>query len=256
MNSHEQSRAYWNELAECYQRETRIACDDFHYGPLLPGDADLGLLPDQLDGQTCLELACGAAQNSVFLSKRGAACTAVDVSEAQLSTARGLAAAHDADIVFMQASIDALPFADSAQFRLVHTNSLGFSADPAELTRRATALLAPGGTFISATNHAAFAGEWLELDDEETGMFLTDYFHPPSDVRAAPEARGAVVCCRSYPPSEVCRWYREAGLVIDAVLEPPAQEGPAPYESPDWRDLAPQLRRFPFMTILRGTKPR
>ena len=37
------SRMYWDAAADLYQNQTRISCEDFHYGPLLPGDSDLRL---------------------------------------------------------------------------------------------------------------------------------------------------------------------------------------------------------------------
>ena len=44
-NTDEGSARYWDDLAEVYQKETRISTTDFHYGPLLPGDSTLQLLP-------------------------------------------------------------------------------------------------------------------------------------------------------------------------------------------------------------------
>ena len=42
--------SYWNTIADAYQREPHISTDDFHYGPLLPGDRELGQLPDAMEG--------------------------------------------------------------------------------------------------------------------------------------------------------------------------------------------------------------
>ena len=70
-NTDESSARYWDDLADLYQKETRISTDDFHYGPLLPGDSILGLLPP-VPQRSCLEIGCGAGQNSIFLAKQGA----------------------------------------------------------------------------------------------------------------------------------------------------------------------------------------
>ena len=70
---------YWNIIADEYQDVTHISVDDFHYGPLLPGDRALGLIPPLDPGARCLELACGAGQNSLYLaSAYGADCVAID----------------------------------------------------------------------------------------------------------------------------------------------------------------------------------
>ena len=71
---------YWEEIAAAYQTETVISTDDFHYGPLIAGDSTLKLLPETLEGLDCLEVGCGGAQNSIYLAKHGANCTAVDIS--------------------------------------------------------------------------------------------------------------------------------------------------------------------------------
>ena len=86
-------RNYWNCLSSKYQRMMRISCDDFHYGPQIPGDSVLRLLPPLQPGMRALELGCGAAQNSIFLARKGLDCTALDISSEQLAHARKLAAA-------------------------------------------------------------------------------------------------------------------------------------------------------------------
>ena len=89
---------YWENIVDQYQRETKISCDDFHYGPLIDGDSVLKLLPDNLKDLNCLEIACGGAQNSIYLASRGAKCTALDASRAQISYAEKLAQKNSVDI--------------------------------------------------------------------------------------------------------------------------------------------------------------
>ena len=84
----EPQRRYWNAIAADYRAITRIDGSDFHYGPLLPGERKLRLLPPLTPGMTALELGCGEGQNSLYLARLGLQCTALDISEAQLSYAR------------------------------------------------------------------------------------------------------------------------------------------------------------------------
>ena len=84
-------RRYWNRLADAYHQLTRIAVDDFHYGPQIPGESRLQLLPPLRRGQQALELGCGGAQNSLWLARKGLECTALDLSAVQLRHARRLA---------------------------------------------------------------------------------------------------------------------------------------------------------------------
>ncbi len=81
----------WDAMSAGYQADTRISTDDVHYAPLCAGERELGLLGD-VAGKRTLELACGAAQNSIALAKRGAEAVALDISAAQLGAARALVA--------------------------------------------------------------------------------------------------------------------------------------------------------------------
>ena len=125
-NTDASSARYWDDLAKLYQSETRISTTDFHYGPLLPGDSTLGLLPSigkndaanfqcsekNMGGGSAsfqtLELGCGAGQNSIFLAKQGAQCVAIDISEEQLAHGRKLAKKENVDVDFRCLSMDSL----------------------------------------------------------------------------------------------------------------------------------------------------
>ncbi len=256
------ARRYWDGIAAAYQRETRISCDDFHYGPLLPGDSRLRLLPESLAGLACLELGSGAAQNSVHLASREARCTALDISGDQLDHARRLAAAAGVRLDLVQGDLLAAPFHAAAAFDLIHSVfALPFVADPARVLRAAAALLRPGGTLLLSTAHPLSTAEWIELDAGETGVLLPDYFHPQPDSRSLDS--GAQTVCRPAPVEEVFGWLLAAGLSVDRLLEPrplPPPVGrpltaPAPYSSDAWLEHQEELNRVPFALVLRAHKP-
>ena len=298
-NTDEGSARYWDDLAEVYQKETRISTTDFHYGPLLPGDSALNLLPVDLCRPgaptrrfRCLEIGCGAGQNSIFLAKQGAECVAIDISEEQLAHGRKLAKAENVEVDFQCVSMDSLkdlqhpprpsqssghPSAGGEQnqsppsegcpqggvglFDLIHsTYALPFSVDPAKVIAEAASMLNPSGTFLLTTGHPLYAGEWLEVGDDEDGVFLPDYFQPEPDVRMALDD-GAISAARYWPISQLAEWIHESGLVIERVLEPPPMPIPemseeeilsnVPYESADWRTLYPQLARIPVVVIFK-----
>jgi len=290
-NSDQSSTRYWDDLAEVYQRETRISTDDFHYGPLLPGDSGLNLLPD-VSGLRCLEIGCGAGQNSIFLAKQGAQCIAIDISEEQLAHGRKLAAAENVDVDFQCVSMDSLeqlhnpsrpsrcsghpshggelftspppegcPQGGVGLFDLIHsTYALPFSADPEKVIAEAAAMLKPGGMFLLTTGHPLYTGEWLDTGEGEEGLFLPDYFHPESDVRMALDD-GAISAAQYWPISQLAEWIHAAGLTIDRLLEPEPLPIPdmseaeirerVPYESADWRALYPQLARVPVVVVFK-----
>ena len=256
-------RGYWDSLADEYARITRIRTDDFHYGPQIPGERELRLLPPLGPESSALELGCGGGQNSVWLAKKGVRCEALDVSEGQLAHARALAAREDVRIGFRRASLEEFAAGPppAAPFDLVHSShALEFVADPGPVVRAMAAAAKTGGTVLVSTVHPVFNGEWIvgEWEDENgrdagdagSGLFLRSYFSPPDDVRD--DAFGHAVS-RAWPVSAWFGWFRAAGLEVTALLEPPATPD-APYTSDDWANHGGELDRIPSTVILAGVK--
>ncbi len=277
-NTDESSAKYWDDLTEVYQKETRISTGDFHYGPLLPGDSTLQLLPPRLrrgsgapaDSIRCLEIGCGAGQNSIFLAKQGAQCIATDISKEQLAHGRKIAKAEGASVDFRRISMDSLgdlqtpprpslrsghparggglsefpPLGECPQggkglFDLIHsTYALPFSAEPAKVITDATTLLKPGGTLLLTTGHPLYAGEWLDIGDGEDGVFLPDYFRPEPDVRMSLDDK-TMNAAQNWPVSTLAEWLHDAGLVIERLLEP----APMPIPEMSKREI---LEKVPY----------
>ena len=267
-------RAYWDALSDDYQRITRIDPGDFHYGPQIPGESRLRLLPPLRPGMRALEIGCGAAQNSLWLARQGLDCTALDISAAHLRHARALAERAGLALSLVEAPLEDLPRRVRGPFELVHSShALEFASDPAATLRDAAALLAPGGHLVVSTVHPLYNGDWIggaEADDdpdagfavadedgnEVRGLFLTNYFSPPDDIRRDERGRPTVVS-RAYPVSRWFDWLREAGLRVERIAEPPAVpagETP-PYTSDAWAERDGELDAIPGTIILVAAKP-
>ncbi len=255
---------YWNTIADAYQQGTRISVEDFHYGPLLPGDRRLGLLPEALDGLRCLEIGSGAGQNSLYLASRGAECIAFDASARQLEHGRVLAEGLGLSVDYREADMDGLAWTGWGPFDLVHsTYALPFSEDPAAVIEGMARVLRPGGQLLLTTGHPVYSGQWVELGDEPDGLFLASYFQPEPDSREPEEGRPAATSW-FHPIGAVAEWMVEAGLCIERLLEPEPLPIPdmeeaeiqaeVPYESDEWRTLYPILREFPTVVIFRARK--
>jgi SAM-dependent methyltransferase len=143
--------------------------------------------------------------------------------------------------------------AELGEFDLVHSAyGLPFAADPGPVIARAAACLRPGGVLLISMAHPLSMGEWLDLDGEP-GVFVSDYFSLPPDVRTGPD--GSKCRARGWPLGTVSEWISSAGLLIERLLEPAATAGPAPYEGADWREWQERLERIPFAAIWRARKP-
>ena len=101
-----------------------------------------------------------------------------------------------------------------------------------------------------------------ELGDEGCGLFVTNYFSPPDDVRESSDGE-STICSRSWPVSKMLNWTLEAGFTIKRVEEPPAIDkaiieatpDAVPYFSPEWMMLHEQLSKTPVMLIIAADKP-
>src|SRR5687767_2862479 len=88
------NRAAWNGQAASYAEPGRLAwASEPSWGIWSVPEAELGVLPE-VAGLDTLELGCGTAYVSAWLARRGARPVGVDISEAQLATARALQERH------------------------------------------------------------------------------------------------------------------------------------------------------------------
>jgi len=141
-------------------------------------------------------------------------------------------------------------------FDLIHSAyAVPFAEDPAAVIRTLARLLRPGGMLILVVGHPLYAGEWLEVDQEEHGVFLPDYFAPPPDRRTSDDGRHEV-SCRFYPVSTWFGWLREAGFTVDRLLEPRPEVGSADfaYESEEWKESAEALQKAPMVLVFRALR--
>lgn len=260
-----EAEKYWDQLAWLYQTENRISLSRFHLGPLLPDADHFGLLPENPDGMRALEIGCGAGQNSIVLASRGMLATALDCSMQMLEHGRQLAERANVSVHFLQGDMEQIETqVVPERFDFIHsTYALPFCSNPAHVICACAKLLKPGGSFLLTTAHPAYAGAWIELDDDEDGLFIPDYFHPDSDCRE--DENGVGIRAEYALLSDLFRWIRDAGLSADRFLEPrPIDiealnheeiEATLAYWSPDWLALYPQLKRVPVVAVFSCTKP-
>ncbi|WP_084519444.1 class I SAM-dependent methyltransferase [Nocardia mexicana] len=125
-------------------------------------EGDWHLLGDISDKRV-LEIGCGSAPCSRWLSANGAHPVGLDVSGAMLR--RGLAAMERGGprVPLVQAGAEALPFADGS-FDLACSafGAVPFVADSALVMREVARVLRPGGRWVFSVNHPM---RWIFPDD-------------------------------------------------------------------------------------------
>jgi len=264
----ELNRRGWNAISASYQRERRISTDDVHYGPLAPGERELGLLGD-VRGKQILEVGCGGGQNAIVLVKWGAICTGVDPSDAQLAHARRLAQEHGVEVQFGNTMAEDLGIFAAEHFDLVLSSfAFDYVTDLQRAYQEAWRVLKPGGTFVFCQSHPWFQAVGWHLTGDPEAQEIGNYAAWPivEDWDWAFES-GASAPFRDHlrPLSQIINDLIEAGFALERMVEQHYENviGASPEELerlPYTYTLDPPpreyevMRKLPFTLILKARK--
>ena len=151
----ERNRELWTREAADYvaSGERAWASDEIDWGIYGVKEADLGALADvELDGVDVVELGCGTAYFSAWFARRGARPVGVDVTPAQLETARRLQREHGLEFPLVEASAEDVPLPDAGFDVAFSEYGASIWCDPYRWIPEAARLLRPGGRLIFLAN--------------------------------------------------------------------------------------------------------
>ena len=250
-------RSGWDRMSASYQAETRISLDDIHYAPLAPGERELNLLGD-IHGKRVLELACGAAQNSIAASKSGARATALDISLRQLRQAHRLVEQEGAGVDLLRGDMERLSMFRDGSFDVV-MSSFGweFVVDLSACFAECHRVLRPAGLLVVCTVHPLTAFEW---DDDDGGLIVTDYFNSPVEIWGdVGGADGSSAMTFFHTVEEMFTLLASSGFAVERIVEPHPYERAemrdrAPYTGDYWETQYERFRRVPFAIVYVGRK--
>ena len=133
--------------------ERAWAKDEINWGIYGVPEADLGVLADvELDGRDVVELGCGTAYFSARFARRGARPVGVDLTPAQLETARRLQGEHGLEFPLLEANAEEVPLPDAAFDLAFSEYGAAIWCDPYRWIPEAARLLRPGGRMIFLAN--------------------------------------------------------------------------------------------------------
>lgn len=170
-------RQWWDANADEYLAEHGdfLGAADFCWCPEGLREADAGLL-GPVAGRRVLEVGCGAAQCSRWLTAAGAMVVAADISAGMLAEGRRIDRELGTEVATVQADARRLPFADAA-FDVAFTafGALPFVPDARRVHAEVARVLVPGGTWVFSVTHPV---RWAFPDDpSERGLQVTrSYF--------------------------------------------------------------------------------
>jgi SAM-dependent methyltransferase len=148
------NRALWTQVnAEFTDADAMRAwtAESITWGLFHTAEDDLGALGD-VEGLDVVELGCGTAYFAAWLARRGARPVGVDVTPAQLATARRCQERLNLFFWLVEASADAVPLRGGLFDLVVSEYGACLWCDPARWVPEAARLLKPGGRLVFLTN--------------------------------------------------------------------------------------------------------
>lgn len=159
------NRKYWEVLSREYEEPGRRAWQAAEptWGIWNIPESELKILPD-VTGKDVIELGCGTAYVSAWLTRRGARVVGIDNSPAQLANARRFQEEFGVQFPLIQAAAEAVPLPDAAFDLAISEYGASIWSDPYRWIPEAARLLRPGGQLIFLVNGTILM---LCLPDEE-----------------------------------------------------------------------------------------
>jgi SAM-dependent methyltransferase len=144
------NRGAWNEWATEFvpPGERSWASEEPYWGIWQIPEADVGALPNDLDGKQTVELGCGTGYVSAWLARRGAHPVGIDLSPEQLATARRLQQERGISFPLHEGNAEELPFDDASFDLAISEYGASIWADPCRWIPEAARVLRPGGDLI------------------------------------------------------------------------------------------------------------
>lgn len=148
------NRALWDELNSQFAAADGTALwrsPAIVWGLYAAPEEQLGVL-GEVRGLDVVELGCGVAHVSAWLARRGARVVGVDLSMAQLASARMAQREHDLAFPLVQADAEQVPLADGCADLVVSEHGAPAYCRPQAWIGEAARLLRPGGRLVFLTN--------------------------------------------------------------------------------------------------------
>jgi SAM-dependent methyltransferase len=239
------NREVWTKAnAEYTDRQARRAwaSEEITWGMFSGPESEIGALGD-VDGKDVVELGCGTAYFGAWLAKRGARVTGVDVTPAQLETARRMQEEFDLPFSLIEASAEDVPLPDESFDLALSEYGASIWCDPELWIAEAARLLRPGGRLVFLCNSPVSI-----LCSPDEGKVEERLLRPQSDLGRIEWPGEDEGVNYHLGHGEMIRVLRGKGFVVEALHERLAPETTTDHE---YYDFVPAewARRWPAEEI-------
>jgi SAM-dependent methyltransferase len=225
------NRALWTVVNSQFTDEDAYrawAAEEITWGLFQVPERDLGVLGN-VRGLDVIELGCGTAYLSGLLAREGARPVGLDVTPAQLATARRCQERFGLLFPLVEGNAEAVPFRNASFDLVVSEYGASVWCDPERWVAEAARLLRPGGRLVFLTNSVLAT---LCVPEEEG--FAREHLVRPQRALNRVEWPGGGI---EFHPShgEWIRVLRANRFVVEALHELYA---PADGETHEYYDIA------------------
>ncbi len=177
------NRARWTKSNAEFVHEHGVRAwrqDEISWGVWGIPDSELDVLPD-VAGKDVIELGCGTAYFSAWLARRGARPVGVDITPAQLETARQMQAETGIEFKLLEANAEDVPLPDASFDLALSEYGASIWCDAYKWIPEAARLLRPGGELLFLRNStismlcAALDGWHETLQRPQRGLHRLDW---------------------------------------------------------------------------------
>jgi SAM-dependent methyltransferase len=225
----------WTRSNERYTDAAAFAAwtaPEMHWGAFRWPEADIGVIGEVAGLDVC-ELGCGTAYFSAWLARRGARPVGVDVTPAQLATARRLMGETGIEFPLVEANAENVPLPDASFDLVLSEHGASTWCDPLRWIPEAARLLRPGGRLVFMHATPLITMCWPQVGPP-TPALLRSYF----ELHRL-EWEGDIGVAFQLAHGEWIAVLRDSGLAVERLVELQAPEGAVEHEyydgfGPEW----------------------
>jgi SAM-dependent methyltransferase len=243
------NRQAWDASAAEYEDIGRRAWQaEASWGIWSVLDEELHVLPENVVGMDAIELGCGTAYVSAWLARRGARPVGIDISEAQLRSARSFQRAFGLEFPLWHGNAEEIPAPDESFDLVISEYGASIWCDPYRWIPEASRVLRPGGELIFLVNGVIAVLTFPDDPDAPAGnRLLRPYFGLHRLEWSGEEGVNFHL-----PHGEMIALLRRCGLVVEQLIEVRPPEGSVaafPLVTLEW------ARQWPGEEIWKARKP-
>lgn len=204
------NKAFWNDRVSKHMDSDFYRLPEFIEGESSLRQIELDILPE-LAGKSLLHLQCHFGQDTLSLSRMGAKCTGIDLSDEAINAARALSNRIGEDAQFICTDLYEVPKKLKQEFDVVYTTygTIGWLPDLSKWAEVVATMLKPGGELIFVEFHPFI---WMFDDDIEKVVY--SYFNHEAIVEENPGSYAS----KDAKVNKTVGWNHDLAEVISALL--------------------------------------